>query len=221
MTSSSFSHHGHGHHVPIRRTASESDISSMSKCSGGTNASISEGLPEGVGQSHIRDGIDSSFHVSLQSSWSTSSKDTSYSPAQPSAAVGDVIEGLTALNIDSSNGVAPSSNLASTETLDPSLPSIGARLHVSGTCQPCLFAIRASCTEGRSCAYCHMNHDSTQKKSAKRPSKKVREKRQQKAVQDLSEAAGFNSRAPLPPGPVTPGLVGPEAPCRQKVLVHL
>ena len=156
------------------------------------------GTSRGCRPVHIRDGIDSSFHVSSQSSWSTSSKDTSYSPAQPSAAVGDVIEGLTALNIDSSNGLAPSSNLASTETLDPSLPSIGARLHVSGTCQPCLFATSGNCAAGRSCEFCHMHHNSAQKKSAKdqRPSKKVRDRRQRRTVQDLSEAADSSIHAP-------------------------
>eukprot|EP00419_Tripos_fusus_P024028 CAMPEP_0172720996 /NCGR_PEP_ID=MMETSP1074-20121228/78129_1 /TAXON_ID=2916 /ORGANISM="Ceratium fusus, Strain PA161109" /LENGTH=201 /DNA_ID=CAMNT_0013546627 /DNA_START=170 /DNA_END=775 /DNA_ORIENTATION=+ len=201
----------------------------MSKCSGGTNASMSGEFPEGVGLSHLKDGIDSNFLASSQGSWSMSSEVTSSKvgseATQPSDAVGDVMEGLNAMNMDSSG------NLVSTEGLDPSLPSNGARLHEAGACQPCLFNISGNCAAGRSCVFCHMHHNSAQKKSAKdqRPSKKVRDRRQRRAVQDLSEAADDSSHAPLPPGrviPLTPGPLsaGPAAPRvanRQRNLVHL
>mmetsp|Transcript_132843 Transcript_132843/g.265079 ORF Transcript_132843/g.265079 Transcript_132843/m.265079 type:complete len:142 (+) Transcript_132843:3-428(+) len=141
------------------------------------------------------------------------------------------MEGLNAMTIDSSGRVASGGNFVSTEGLDPCLPSNGARLHEAGTCQPCIFAISGNCTQGRSCVFCHMHHDSAEKKSASanRPSKKVRERRQKWAVQDLSQAADSNSHAPLPPGPVnavTPGpmIANPVAhrvACRQRMLVHL
>jgi len=218
-----------GHHVPIRRSASESDISSMSRCSGATKSSQSGELPEDFVSLNLRhNNAERSFPISSQSSWSNSSEVTSSiigsESAQKSAAVGDSI---SAVNVESGDGVATGSNPA-TANLDPSLPSAGARLHASGTCQPCLFALRATCTEGRSCAYCHLSHDASQKKAVKRPSKKVRERRQHRAVQDLSEAAGCDSPAPLPPGrvvnPLPPGplVPGPVSdPTRTRKLVHL
>jgi len=218
MTSSSPSHHEHeqehGNHVPIRRTASESDISSMSRCSGGTKSSMSGELPEGIGPSHLRNGFECGSPVSLHSSSSKSSEVASSrfgsKSGQHSAA-----EGLIGSNIDSGDGVAASSNAASIENLDASLPSLGARLHAAGTCQPCLFVLRGNCTEGRSCGYCHMHDEAYKKTTVKRPSKKVRERRQQRAVQDFSEGTDCSNHAPLPPGPVnpvTPGLRRPVIP---------
>mmetsp|Transcript_70966 Transcript_70966/g.148457 ORF Transcript_70966/g.148457 Transcript_70966/m.148457 type:complete len:213 (-) Transcript_70966:83-721(-) len=53
------------------------------------------------------------------------------------------------------------------------LASIGAVLHESGRCSPCIF--RSECPKGYQCTYCHEAHQDDASKRKVRPSKRVRE----------------------------------------------
>jgi len=95
-------------------------------------------------------------------------------------------ESSSALDGSSSGVFSSGIATATPSTSMDALPSLGAALHDTGGCSPCLFVLTmAGCVNGAECSFCHLSHKG---KSHSRPNKSKRD-RFKKLIQRQSDSA--------------------------------
>jgi len=114
--------------------------------------------------------------------------------------------GFDDLGEDSSGAIeaATGSAVQSAPGMSPGLPSIGAALHESAQCTPCLFSrSEVGCANGDACSFCHLSH---KRSTHPRPNKGKRDRykklisrQSELAVQDDEDQADAPTSAPPPP----------------------